>query len=192
MGGALNRLRWRLAGRLYGAIDRLYRRGYRLERVGKLLWVRLDVWRGAPRRLGDGTEVGIGDQILRLHLDNQLIAAESGSAETPAASGLRFARRFFPAYRALARRVSEDADWGRAVAVHHIGWIPPHGERFGFEFERLPDGWRARWIRWHMTNLMMVANPEAGRRERQRLWPMEIWLSRGRLIASFLEEPLPW
>ena len=91
----------------------------------------------------------------------------------------------------LAKRVSEDPAWRDIVAVHHIGLIPPHGERFGFEFERLPDGPRARWILWHSRNLMMAANPRAARRERERLWPMEVWLSRGRLLSSFLKDRLP-
>ncbi len=187
MGAALSRALWRLASRFYRVLDVLYRRWHRLEPVGKLLYVGRGVHRGEPRRLADGTEVAPGDAIGTLHFDNQFIAGESGAADSAAASGIRFARRFFPAFKALARRASEDPGWSDLVAFHAVGWFPPHGERYGFEFSRLPPGRRARWLRWHISNLVMAFNPEAGRRERQRLWPMEIWLSRRQLLESFLE-----
>lgn len=185
MGGDLSRLLWRSAAPLLELVDRLYHRRHHLEPIGELLWVGRSLWSGPRRVLADGTEVAPGDPIVTTHFNNQLIAAESGAAASAAASGMRFARRFFPAYRALARKLRDEPGWQDAVAVYAVGWFPPHGERFGFEFEPLPDGPRTRWLRWYIGLVITVSNPEAGRRERRRLRPMSIWLSRRRLLESF-------
>jgi hypothetical protein len=187
VGNSLSRLFWRASGGLFRAVDAAYHRWHRLEPVGEVFFVGRERWRGPARRLADGTEIAPGDPLVSLHFNNQAIAAASGASDSAAASGLRFARRFFPACRALAAKLHDEPAWREVVAAHAIGWFPPHGERYGFEFERLPDGPRARWTRWYMLTLIMVANPDAGRRERRRLWPMEIWLSRRRLMESFLD-----
>ncbi len=163
----------------------MYRRLHRLEPVGRLLWIGRSVYHGPRRTLADGTVVEPGARIDTLHFDNQFLGDESGAAESAAASGIRFARSFFPAFRELARRADQDPGWRSVAAFRGVGWFPPHGEKFGFEYQRLPDGARTRWLRWHIANLVSAYNPAAGRRERARLWPMEIWLSRRRLLDSF-------
>ena len=189
MGDALSRLIWRLAAPVYALADRAYRRWHRLEEVGGILYAGRATWRGARRRLEDGTEVAPGDPILRLHLDGQSVAAEGTAAGSAAATGLRFARRFVPACRALASRVNEDPVWRDVVAVHAVGWISPYvGERWGFEFERLPDGLRTRLVRWHMGNLLSAADRQGHRRGRPRPWPMDVWMSRRRLCERFGDE----
>lgn len=179
MGTSLSRLLWRAVAPLYALADRAYRRCYRLEEVGGILYVGRARWRGRRRRLADGTEVAPGDAILKLHLNSQM-AAEGSGAGSPAGAGRRFARRFLPACAALARRLETDPGWRDVVAIHGVGWIGPYvGERWGFEFERLPDGLKTRWIRLHMTGLLTVADPRSGWREVP--WPYEIWISRRRL-----------
>jgi hypothetical protein len=193
VGGPLSRFFWRAAGAFYGAVDRLYRWWHGLEPAGELLYVGRTVWKGPPRRLADGTELSPGDPLASLHFNNRFIAADGGGAgneaKAAAASGaMGFARSFLPAFRALARKLSEEPRWRDVVAVYAVSWIPPQAERFGFEFQRLPDGLRTRLIRWHIGNLMTAANFEAGRRRRGRLWPMEILLSRRLLLENFLRE----
>lgn len=184
MGAFLSRLFWRAAAPLYGLVDRAYRRWHRLEEVGGILYVGRARWRGRPRRLDDGTEVAPGAPILRLHLNSQLAASEGSGAASPAGAGRRFARRFLPACAALARRLETDSGWSDVVAVYGVAWIGPYvGERWGFEFERLPDGFKTRWIRRHMSSLLAVADPRSGRREVP--WPFEIWISRRRLCERF-------
>ena len=187
MGASLSSLLWRAAAPLYAWVDRIYRRWNRLEQVGEILFVGRTHWRGPRRRLEDGTEVQPGATILRLHLNNQLAAAAASAAGTPTGVGRRFARRFLPACTALARRLRDDADWRDVVAVQGVAWIGPYvGERFGFEFERLPGGLKTRFIRWHMASLLAVADPDGGRHAQP--WPFEIWISRRRLCAQFLAE----
>jgi hypothetical protein len=186
MGSALRRLIWRAAAPVYALADRVYRRWHRLEEVGGILLAGRTVWRGARRRLEDGTEIAPGDAILQLHLNGQRVAGDGAGAGSPAATGLRFVRRFVPACRDLARRLSEDPGWHDVVAVHAVGWITPYvGERWGFEFERLPGGLRTWFIRWHMGNLLAAADRQGHRRGRQRPWPMDVWMSRRRLCERF-------
>lgn len=192
MGAPLSRLSWRAAGRFYALVDLAYRRWHRLEQVGGILYAGRTVWRGERRRLEDGTEVAPGDPILRLHLNSRLAAAAAAGAGSAAGSGLRFVRRFVPACRALAIRVSEDPVWREIVAVHAVGWISPYvGERWGFEFERLPGGLRTRLARWHMGNLLAAADSPDHRRGQPPPWPMAVWISRRRLFEQFLEEGPP-
>lgn len=190
MGSALSRMFWRLAGRLYGWLDRAYRRWHRLERVGGIFHVGRELWRGAGRRLEDGTEVAPGDAILRLHLDGELAAAVSAGGGSPAATGMRFARRFLPACRDLARRVEEDPAWRDVVAIHSISWVSPYvSEPWGFEAERLADSPKTRLIRWHMGNLLAAAAGQGHRRGLPRPWPVALWISRRRLRQRYLTEP---
>lgn len=185
MGALLSRLLWRAAGPLFALVDHLYRRWHRLERVGQILYAGRVRWGGAPRRLADGTDVRPGDPILRLHLDSQLAAADAAGAGSSAGVGRRFARRFLPACAQLARRLREDDGWRDVVAIRGVAWIGPYvGERWGFEFERLPDGLQTRLIRWHMGNLLAVA--AAGGQRGERPWPFEVWISRRRLCETFL------
>ncbi len=190
MGGALRRFVRSLAARFYALADAVYRYWNGLEEVGEIFYAGRSTWRGEKRRLQDGTEIAPGDAILRLHLNSQRVAAAGAAGGSAAAVGLRFARRFVPACRALARRLSTDPGWREVVAVHAVGWISPYvGEPWGFEFERLPAGLRTGLIRWHMGNLLAAADPRGRRRGRPRPWPMEIWISRRRLCERFLETP---
>ena len=187
MGGALRRLGWRLAAPVYALVDRAYRRWHRLERVGGIFHVGRESWRGARRRLEDGTEVVPGATILRIHLDGELAAAESAGGGSAAGTGLRFARRYVAACRALAQRLDADPSWNDVVAVHTVSWISPYvGEHWGFEAERLADGLQARFARWHMGNLLAAA--DAHRRGRERPWPVSLWMSRRRLRERYLDE----
>ncbi len=189
MGASLSRLMWRAAAPVYEVSDRAYRRWNRLEEVGGIFYAGRATWRGAGRRLEDGIEVNPGDPILRLHLNSQLAASDGAEAASPAAAGIRFVRRFVPGCQALARRVSEDPGWRDVVAVHGVGWISPYvGERWGFEFERLPDGLKTRLIRWHIGNLLAAADRAGHRRGHPRPWPMHVWMSRRRLCERFLDE----
>ncbi|MFQ5350098.1 MAG: hypothetical protein ACE5EG_06630 [Thermoanaerobaculia bacterium] len=191
MGGTLSRLIWRLARPLYALLDRAYRRWHRLERVGDIFHVGRETWRGAERRLEDGTALAPGDTVLRLHLDGALAAAESAGGESAAATGRRFARRFLPACRALARRLSDDPRWGDIVAVHTVSWVSPYvGEYWGFEAERLAGGLRNRVIRWHIGNLLAAAEGQDHRRGQPRPWPVALWISRRRLCERYLDEAL--
>ena len=188
MGGALSRL-LRAAVPFYDLVDRLYRRWHGLEEVGGLFYVGRGIWRGAGRRLEDGTELASGDAILHLHLNSQLVAADAAGSASAAAAGLRFARRFVPACRAVARKVREEPGWRDVVAVYAVGWVSPYvGEPWGFEFERLPGGLRTRFIRWHLGNLLAAATPPGQSRRRPRPWPMAMWMSRRRLCERFLDE----
>ena len=189
MGSTLSRLMWRIAAPINAVVDRAYRRWHRLEEVGGIFYAGRDTWRGARRRLEDGTEVAPGDPILQLHLNGRLVASDGRGSGSAAATGLRFVRRFVPGCQALARRVSEDPVWGDVVAIHAVGWISPYvGERWGFEFERLPKNLRTRLIRWHMGNLLASADHQGHRRGRPRPWPMDVWMSRRRLCERFLTE----
>ena len=188
MGDALSRLGWRLAAPLYALLDRAYRRWHRLERVGGIFHVGLEPWRGAARRLEDGTEVAPGDAVLHLHFDSQMAADEGAGGGSAAGRGLRFARRFTHACQALARRLREDPQWADVVAVHGVSWISAYvAERWGFESARLVDGPRTRFLRWHMGNLLAAAGRPGWRRGRQRPWPMECWISRRRLCERYGE-----
>ncbi len=187
MGSALSGLWWRLAAPAYALVDRAYRRWHRLERVGGIFHVGPARWRGARRRFEDGTVLAPGDTILRIHLDSELAAAESAGGKSVAATGLRFARSFVPACRALARRVSEDPGWGDVVAIHTVSWISPYVcEHWGFEAERLAGGLKTRFVRWHMGNLLAAA--DGHRRGRERPWPVALWMSRRRLCERYLDE----
>lgn len=192
MGRPLSGLFWRLARPVYALLDRAYRRWHRLERVGGIFHVGLESWRGAVRRLEDGTRVAPGDAIVRLHLDGEAAAAGSAGAESAAGTGLRFARRFVPACQALARRIEEDPGWAEVVAVHTVTWISPYvGEHWGFEAERLERGPVTRLIRWHMGNLLAATAGRGFDRARPRPWPVSMWMSRRRLRERYLVEAPP-
>jgi hypothetical protein len=174
---------------VFGLLDHAYRRWHRLERVGGILHVGRATWKGAERRLEDGTRVSRGDTVLQLHLDGRLAAAGSVGGGSGAGTGLRFARQFVPACRELAERLEGDPAWAGVVAAHTVSWISPYvAEHWGFEAERLERSVKTRLIRWHLGNLLAAAGGADRRGGRVRPWPVSLWISRRRLCERYLKE----
>lgn len=183
----LSNLPLRLLGAVYQAFDRLYDRWHRVEPVGEFLRLELDRHHGPARELADGTRLGPGDPVGRLHLDNRrLLIGDEGRARA-----FRFAKLLLGSLAELARRVETDPALAAVQGFEGVSWIPPHGRMLGFEIEPLPPGWRAWRLRWHFRLLLWAFHPEGAAREADRLQPHRFWLSRRRLLDHFAGGRVP-
>lgn len=164
-----------------------YRRYFRLQAVGPVLYLGQGAHRGPCRALADGTSLSPGDPLGILHFNNARIADLHRPHANP---GFAFARLLWRSLRILAQQAQSDPVLRQVVAFRGVTWIPPHGQRVGFEVEPLPDGLRTRWLQWHFRLLLYVFAPEINPGTARRLRPYVFWLTRRQLIRHFaVEEP---
>jgi len=142
--------------------------------------------KGCPIKLEDGCEVGPGDPVIKLHLNNDWIAERlrSGSG-----SGMRgFPRGLIYYFRdglqLLATEVA-DGKYGGIVAVY--GWTAfhTHAGRLGFQVIDLPNTLRIKLARLHIAALMQAHHIPWLRRYtayRESVKIKAVWLSRAELL----------
>jgi hypothetical protein len=162
-----------------------YRRYFRLQAVGPMLYLGQTTHRGPARVLADGTSLNPGDSLGILHFNNARIADLHRPHVNP---GFVFTRLLRSSLAILAQRAQSDPVLRPVVAFRGVTWIPPHGQRIGFEVEPLPDGLRTRWLQWHFHLLLYVFAPEINPGTARRLRPYVFWLTRRQLIRHFAVE----
>ena len=156
-----------------------------LER-NSIICVEVRRHKGCPIKLEDGCEVGSGDPVIKLHLNNAWIAEGWRSSS---GSGMRgFPRGLFYYFRdslqLLATEVA-DGKYGGIVAVY--GWTAfhAHASRLGFQVIDLPNTLRIKLARLHIAALMQSHHIPWLRRHTASREPVKVkavWLSRAELL----------
>lgn len=164
--------------------DRYYRP--RPARPGGLLKYTIRRYRGQPFRLADGSVVLPGELIAELHVDNAaLVARLSGEARSCRAAPWFLLRDVAGDLSALAAPGRLDPG---VKALHGVTLLAGAGPRLGFEKRGLP---RTPWndlVRFFMLGLLAIYSPKGRRRlarMRQDLYPAEVWMARGTLLARY-------
>jgi len=171
-----------LSSRCVNLWDRAYHRYHRLEAVGPLFLVGSQRYAGAERRFADGTVLLTGDWLGTLHFDNRRIAS-LGGGHGRHLTAWQFTRLLRESLRALAAFSITRA--GEPLAVYQgTTWMQPHGLTRGFTCDPLPDGWRARLLRWHFRLLRACFAP-ATFRNAGELEPRHFWITRTELRRHF-------
>ena len=156
-----------------------------LER-NSIICVEVRRHKGCPIKLEDGCEVGPGDPVIKLHLNNVWIAEGWRSSSE---SGMRgFPRGLFHYFKdglqLLATEVA-DGKYGGIVAVY--GWTAfhLHAGRLGFQVIDLPNTLRIKLAQLHITALMQAHHIPWLKRpttSRKILQVKAVWLSRAELL----------
>jgi hypothetical protein len=159
-----------------------------IKPLGKNSIICIEVRRhkGRPIKLEDGCEIGPGDPVIKLHLNNAWIAERWRSSS---GSGMRgFPRGLFYYFKdglqLLATEVA-DGRYGGVVAVY--GWTAFHANanRLGFQVIDLPNTLRMKLAQFHITALMQdhhipwLKRPTASR---ESVKVKAVWLSRAGLL----------
>ena len=170
---------------LFTVIDAIYRKWHGLVRVGPLFLIEPAMHEDDPRTLADGTVVKRGDAIGELHFDSAYIEKYRKKGQHPGEGAFEFRRLFVPAFKALAREVTENPRWKEMVAFHAISWFPPHGLKFGFEARPLPFNRKTRALARHYTLILYAYYPRGAKELAKTMHPHEFWISRKRLVDNF-------
>ena len=175
---------WRrqLVRRVLHGVDTWYRRKYRLQPMGPVLWVGCIAYKGATRVFADGTQLLPTQTVGELHFDNARIAGLG--AETRQHAGIRFARLFRESLRQLARHTQADPMLADVAVYHGITWFKTHGIKVGFVSEPMPPGLRRWWCATYLRWLWRGFTPVPSRRG-ERLHPRAFWITRQDLIKYF-------
>jgi len=156
-----------------------------LER-NNIICVEVRRHKGCPIKLEDGCEVGSGDPVIKLHLNNAWIAegwrSSSGSGMRGFPRGLFY--YFKDGLQLLATEVA-DGKYGGIVAVY--GWTAFHtyAGRLGFQVIDLPNTLRIKMAQLHITALMQAHHIPWLKRpttSRKTLQVKAVWLSRAELL----------
>jgi len=156
-----------------------------LER-NSIICVEVRRHKGCPIKLEDGCEVGSGDPVIKLHLNNAWITERwrlsSGSGMRGSPRGLIY--YFRDGLQLLATEVA-DGKYSGIVAVY--GWTAfhTHAGRLGFQVIDLPNTLRIKLARLHITALMQANHIPWLRRHtasRESVKVKAVWLSRTELL----------
>jgi len=156
-----------------------------LER-NSIICVEVRRHKGCPIKLEDGCEVGSGDPVIKLHLNNAWITERwrlsSGSGMRGFPRGLIY--YFRDGLQLLATEIA-DGKYSGIVAVY--GWTAfhTHAGRLGFQVIDLPNTLRIKLARLHITALMQANHIPWLRRHtasRESVKVKAVWLSRTELL----------
>ena len=167
-------------------------RWYHLQPVypGAALRYVITTYHGPPCRLRDGTTIRSGDTIAEIHIDNDAISARinaiRGEGKMPEWSWV-FVKGIGEALAGLAvpgRLPSE------VKALHGITGLAPGSRRLGFEIYPLRQSLLNDLTHFYMNGLLVIYNPEPGRREdliRRPVYPAHVWMDRRMLHQKYWE-----
>ncbi len=164
---------WLLWERLY-----LWRHHARPLTRTSAFMIEVRMYRGHPVTVAGGTEVRPGDRIVELHLANHVV---SGDATSRSWSPFQTLAQTSSDLALIARLVN-NGSLGPVRALHAVSLLAPSLGRAGFSIAPLPDTWQTRVLRFYMVGLLAVYHPDGwrgARRERDRGWPAEAWMSVG-------------
>lgn len=162
--------------------DGWWRRRHKVEKFDELISFSFEKFIGQARVMNDGSRIEQGDLLAILHFNRECFSSASHDYMRNA---LRFRKQIFSSLSQLAKDVSQHEKLQQVKAFHGISWLPPHGEKFGFLIEPLPDSILTRARRFYFRLLLRAFFPQVAVRESQRLQPHAYWLTRRNLLKYF-------
>ncbi len=170
-------------------IDERYRKRLQLTPVGPLLYVGLERHEGASFALPDGTVIGSGELVGRLHFNNARAAAVEATSRGQA--GIRFARLLRNSFAELAQRSRDETQLHNVQLFEGITWLRAHGRGVGFAADPLPQGPRLWLLSAYFRLLIWAFAPVATRAAMNDVRPHRFRISRRALQESFGSTPKP-
>ncbi|WJH35221.1 hypothetical protein N6H14_03870 [Paenibacillus sp. CC-CFT747] len=154
------------------------------------LQVRIREYTGStPITFLDGEEIRKGDQIVELHLNNDMLfhlGKESRSAMHLAIQLIRRTEQLLPQ---ILRLMETDPSYKNAKGLYGISLIHRGPEQLGFTILDLPKGVFSRITQWYLRVLMYVIHPQGKKRLKTKselLVPKIIAISKKELMNRYI------
>lgn len=165
--------------------DAWWRRRHRVEKFDELISFSFENFSGERRPLNDGTWIEPGDPLAILHFNRECF---SSSSRDYMRNALRFRKLILTSLSRLADDIHRHEKLMNVKAFHGVSWLPPHGEKFGFLIEQLPDSTLNRFRKFYFRLLLKAFFPQVAEREGKRVQPHAYWLTRDNLLKHFSRE----
>lgn len=168
----------------FNIFETVYHRLHRLRPMGSMLYIGTETYKGSERIFDDGTRLLPGDVMASIHFNNQRLAEEY-EGKWGSGSAFRFARIFIDSMQNIAEQMLADPDLKTVNVFSGITWFKPHGRRFGFSVEPLPNGLKKKFLRIHFRMLLKAILPAGCSPANSDLQPHQFWLTRDQLLKHF-------
>lgn len=170
--------------------DAWWRRRHKVEKFDELISFSFEQFSGNRRMMNDGTWIEPGDALAILHFNRECFSAASDQTRDYMRNALRFRKLILASLTQLAQDIHCHGKLTHVKAFHGISWLPPHGEKFGFLIEPLPDSALTRLRKYYFRLLLTAFFPQVAARESKRIQPHAYWLTKRNLLKHFSGEPL--
>ena len=174
--------------------DAWWRRKHKVERFDELISFSFESFSGERRVMNDGTWIEPGDPLAILHFNRECFSGPLHQTRHQTRdymrNALRFRKLIITSLSRLAMDVNNHEKLMQVKAFHGISWLPPHGEKFGFLIEQLPDSALTRARTFYFRLLLKAFFPQVAERENKRIQPHAYWLTRQNLLKHFPRESI--
>ncbi len=165
--------------------DAYWRRKHSVERFDDLLSFSFEKFSGESRIMDDGTWIESGDCLAIIHFNRECFTHSSNDPKQNTRNALRFRRLILSSFKQLAKDIDENERFNNVKAFHGVSWLPPHGEKLGFEIEKVPDSMLNIIRKFYFTVLLNTFFPHLAMQETHRIEPHAYWLTRQTLLNNF-------
>jgi hypothetical protein len=168
--------------------DAWWRRKHKVEKFDELISFSFEKFSGDRRIMNDGSWIEPGDALAILHFNRECFSGPTTDARDYMRNALRFRKLIIASLSQLAKDVNNHEKLVQVKAFHGVSWLPPHGEKFGFLIEQLPDSALNRARKYYFRLLLKAFFPQVAERENKRIQPHAYWLTRNNLLKHFAME----
>src|SRR5690606_21431920 len=165
--------------------DQRWREWHNVEKIDELISLSLGEHKGERRLMSDGTWIEPGDCLAILHFNRECFIPPGNTPRDYVRSALHFRKLILASFGQLSQRIQTDPRLCDVKALYGVSWLPPHGEKVGFEIERIPDSFLNNVRKLYFRLLLKTFFPVLAARENNRLQPHAYWLTRQNLIRNF-------
>jgi len=165
--------------------DQRWREWHKVEKIDELISLSLGEHKGERRLMSDGTWIEPGDCLAILHFNRECFIPPGNTPRDYVRSALHFRKLILASFGQLSQRIQTDPMLRDVKALYGVSWLPPHGEKVGFEIERIPDSLLNNVRKFYFRVLLKTFFPVLAARENNRLQPHAYWLTRQNLIRHF-------
>jgi peptidoglycan/xylan/chitin deacetylase (PgdA/CDA1 family) len=171
--------------------EKLFQRLFQVQAVdpsNRFLSVRIRTYQGRPLRLKDGEEIRKGDQVVELHLNNEMLFSLGIHARSAMQLALQMIRAVEQLLPMIGKMLVTHPHFQKVKGVYGITIIYRGTEQFGFTVLDLPKGLFSAATRLYLRMLLAVVHPEGRKRMRIRsklLTPKIIAMSSKELIRRY-------
>ena len=168
--------------------DAWWRRQHKVEKFDELISFSFEKFSGERRIMNDGTWIEPGDALAILHFNRECFSGAAHQTRDYMRNALRFRKLILSSLAQLAKDINAHEKLVQVKAFHGVSWLPPHGEKFGFLIEQLPDSALNRARKYYFRLLLKAFFPQVAERESNRIQPHAYWLTRNNLLKHFAME----